>query len=456
MCKGEVCPLTMPKNILVLGAGRSATSLINYLLDQASRYDWLVVVADSDKDLAERKVGDRSHGKGTRLNVRNATQRRALVRESDVVISLLPVSLHHLVVSDCIQFKKHLITASYLSKEMIALDEQARHSGIMIMGEVGLDPGIDHMSSMRMIKQLKDSGHTVKSYRSYTGGLIAPENADNPWQYKFTWNPRNVVTAGKGTAQYMLDGKPKYVPPQRIFLEAGTVEVDPVGQLEAYVNRDSLQYRQHYGLDEVPTIIRYTLRYPGFCCGWQALVQLGWTDESYVISDVGRHTYAQLLESFLPADPHQSNLEIRMARFLGIEAKDPVMDKLRWLGIFSNEKVSTRSGSPADVLLDLLLRKWEMHDADRDMVVMHHALECEKDGKGKRVTSSLVMKGQDSPNTAMAKLVGLPLGIFAKLLLTGKIESRGVHLPVKREFYGPVLNELEELDVRFVESTEAV
>jgi len=446
------------KNILLLGAGRSATVLIDYLLEQATQQGWRLNVADIDLELAKRKVGNHPAGKALKLNVRNVPRRRELVRSADIVISLLPVQYHYLAVKDCVRFKKHLITASYLSKELLGLDTEARDLQILMMGELGLDPGIDHMSSMRIIQRLKASGHKIISYRSYTGGLIAPESIDNPWQYKFTWNPWKVVTAGKGTAQYLFNGQYKYIPNNRLFLHTHPLSVDGVGQLEAYINRDSLLYRDQYGLHDASTLIRFTLRYPGYSRAWHAFVQLGWTDDSYPILELGQFTYAKLLEAYLAAVPDGepgATREKRLASFLGITVDDPVMDKLRWLGIFSDERIHLKIGSPAEMLLDLLLRKWELKENDHDLVVMHHAIECERDGLRKKVTSSLVMKGEDSRRTAMAKLVGLPLGIFVKLMMLGKIESRGVHIPVMSEFYEPVLHELENYGVSFVEKEES-
>lgn len=447
------------KNILLLGAGRSATSLIHYLLDQASRYGWRVIVADMDLRLAERKVASHTHGQAVKLNVRNVPKRRELVKHADVVISLLPVQFHFLVVKDCLHFKKHLMTASYLSKEMIGLDAEARDLQIMMMGELGLDPGLDHMSAMRLTEKLKGTGHKITSFRSYTGGLISPESIDNPWKYKFTWNPWKVVTAGKGTAQYLFNGQYKYIPDNRLFLQTQSLTVEGAGELEAYINRDSLLYRDSYGLQDASTFIRFTLRYPGYCRAWHTFVHLGWTDDSYPILDIGRFTYAQLIESYLAAVPEgetSGTLEHRFASFLGVDEQGPEMEKLRWLGIFSQTPINLKIGSPAEMLLDLLLTKWELKKDDRDLVVMHHAIESERQGKRTKVTSSLVIKGDDSENTAMAKLVGLPLGIFVKLLMMGKIESRGVHIPVIGEFYEPVLKELEDYGVSFVESEESL
>lgn len=443
------------KKILIVGAGRSATALINYLLEQADAHGWQVVVADFDKELAERKVGKHPSGKALRLNVRNVPKRRELVAEADVVVSLLPVGLHYLIVRDCLKFKTHLVTASYLTNEMLGLDAEARDNAILMMGEMGLDPGIDHMSAMKTLAELRRGDRKITGFRSYTGGLIAPESIDNPWSYKFTWNPWNVVTAGKSTAQYLFNGNYKYIPYNRVFAQAHEVEVDGVGTLEAYINRDSLLYKSQYGLDNVPTLMRCTLRYPGYCKAWNALVQLGLTDDSYPIIDIGSFTYRKLVESYLaavPKDQVKNSTEERLRAFLASHADSDVLGRLEWLGLLDDERINLKNASPAEMLLDLLLRKWSLKDDDKDMVVMHHVFEYEEGNEQKQLTSTLLMKGENRSDTAMSRLVGLPLGIFVKLLMLGKIEARGVHIPVMSEFYEPVLEELEEKGVRFVET----
>lgn len=446
------------KDILILGAGRSATVLIKYMLDEAKRHNWQVIVADANKDLVEMKVGGHSHGKAVALDINNARRRQQLIADTDVVVSLLPVFLHYLVVKDCIRYKKHVVTASYLSNEMYGMEEEVRKAAIIMVGEMGLDPGLDHMSAMERIHRLRSEGNQLESFKSFTGGLIAPESVDNPWRYKFTWNPRNVVLAGQGTAQYLREGKFKYIPYNRVFRQTEYIHIDGVGELEAYANRDSLLYKSIYGLDNIPTLIRGTLRYPGFCRAWDALVRLGWTDDSYPIIDSEDLTYRGLVEAYLEGVWHQYpegyGLKKRLADFLKIDHQDEIIKKLDWLGIFEEKRIGLENASPAEILQALLLEKWTMQPVDRDMVVMqHHFIYKEKD-KRKRLLSSLVMKGEDAAQTAMSKLVGLPVGVFVKQIMLGRIETVGVHIPVIKDIYEPVLDEMAEHGVAFDEKEE--
>ena len=448
------------RNILVFGAGRSATVLIDYLLKEAQRHDWHVTVADADLTLARSKVNDHAKGEAVKINIKNASKRRHLIDNADVVISLLPVTLHYLVVKDCIKHKKHIVTASYLTREMYGLSAAIKDAEIIMLGEMGLDPGIDHMSAMEMIQKIKDQGGKITSFKSFTGGLIAPEYDDNPWHYKFTWNPRNVVLAGQGTSQFLLKGKKKYVPYNRVFLNTEEIDVPGLGKFEAYANRDSLFYQNIYGLEDIPTLIRGTFRAPGFCKAWNAFVKLGWTDDTYPIVNSENLTYREFLESYLfgamAEYPKGYSLHHRLADFLQLSVDDPVMEKLEWLGIFEEKKIALHNATPAMILLELLLQKWSLKEGDKDMVVMQHEFEYELRGKNIRLTSSMVIEGDDQQRTAMAKLVGLPLGIFVKLMLEGKIKKIGIHLPVIPEIYEPVMKELRTMDVKFVEEEREV
>ncbi len=437
-------------NILIFGAGRSATALIKYVLREAERHDWRVVVADFDLELARRKVNGHSHAKAVRLDVTKAKERRRLIEQADLVVSLLPAHLHILVAYDCLEFKKHLITASYVSNEMYRLSAEAVNKELIFLGEMGLDPGIDHMSARKTIASIQARGGKITAFRSSTGGLIAPESDDNPWHYKFTWNPRNVVLAGKGTAQYLYEGSLRYIPYYRLFKEHRSVSIPGLGVLEEYPNRDSLLYREAYGLEGIPTLIRGTLRYPGFCDAWHALVTIGLTDASFPIVDSDKLTYRQWLQAYVGR--HSSGtLEERMAALVGWPLDSEVMDRLRWLGLFSDERIRLAHGTPADLLEDLLLSKWCLKPEDKDLVVMHHEFEYELDGKKHRLTSTLKMKGENAHDTAMSRLVGLPLGIFAKLVMQGKIHAAGVNIPVIPEIYNPLLEELKEYGVHFEE-----
>ena len=444
-------------NILIIGAGRSATALINYVLEQAKTYNWFVTVADADHELAARKVNNHPNGRSTWLDATKVNDRRELIARADVVVSLLPAHLHLELAHDCLKLKKHLITASYISKQLYALGDEARERALIFMGEMGLDPGIDHMSGKQKIDEIKAKGGRLKSFKSYTGGLVAPENDDNPWHYKFSWNPRNVVLAGQGTAQYLEDGKLKYVPYNRIFSQATPVTIPGVeGEYEMYVNRDSLLYRDLYDLGPINNLIRGTIRYKGFSKAWDALVKLGLTDGSFPIFDSEEITYHELMDSYVSNNAVGSSVKEKVAYMIGEAIDSDVMKKLEWLGLFSKKKIRMKSATPALILENLLLEKWKLKDNEKDMVIMQHEFEYEINRQNRRLTSTLVMRGTDGNNTAMSRLVGLPIGIFVKQVMLGKINSIGVNIPVIKEVYEPVLEELKEYGVIFSEKDEAI
>jgi saccharopine dehydrogenase-like NADP-dependent oxidoreductase len=437
------------KNILVLGAGRSASSLIRYLLDNSTAQGWEVTVADISIEMAEKKTSKHKNSRAIGFDIANESERQKEMNVADIIISLLPPHLHHIAALECIRLKKNLVTASYVSSEIKALDKASKEAGIILLNETGLDPGLDHMSAMHIIDRIKKGGGEITGFRSFCGGLVAPESNDNPWGYKFTWNPRNVVMAGQGTAQLIEDKQYKYIPYNRLFIQTELISIAGYGSFEAYANRDSLSYRKHYDLENIPTIIRGTLRMPGFCKAWNAFVQLGWTDDSYSINASNKLTYCQLLEAYLP----KGNQAVRqkLADFLREKPDSEVMNKLEWLGIFEDNKIGLKDATPVQILQDLLERKWKLGEKDIDMIVMQHIFDFRQEGKNKRIISSLVVKGEDQVYTAMAKTVGLPLGIAAKLILNNKISSKGVRIPVMKEIYEPVLQELINYGISFKE-----
>ncbi|MBK8492259.1 MAG: saccharopine dehydrogenase NADP-binding domain-containing protein [Saprospirales bacterium] len=444
------------KNITILGAGRSATALIKYALKIAGEKGWNITVADSNLEMASKKVANHPNGRAVFLDANDTMERQNLLRQADLVISLLPPFMHPLVANDCVHLGRHLVNASYLSKELQQLDQVVREKGLTFMGEMGLDPGIDHMSAMQKIHEIRAKGGELTAFRSFTGGLIAPESDDNPWHYKFTWNPRNVVLAGQGTAQYLEEGMIKYIPYQRLFRRYNTIEVDGLGEYEVYANRDSLPYRELYDLQNIPNLLRGTIRVRGFCDAWNALAQIGLTDDTFTLSHTRNWTYSDWLESYCHKS-HPASLKERIARLLGEDTGSDVMQKLEWLGLFSQERIpDIKDPTPAMVLEDLLLKKWSLKPDDKDMIIMQHQFEYRLNGETRKLTSTLVMKGTDEHDTAMARLVGLPLGIFSKILLEGNIQCPGVHIPVMPEVYEPVLAELANHGVAFMDREEVL
>jgi len=439
------------KSILILGAGRSSSSLINYLLENAAAKGWEVTVGDFSENVAKEKVGTSPCGKAISFDINDEASSTGAVERADVVISMMPAHLHVMVAKLCLQLRKHLLNASYVTGEMKSFDEEARAKGLLFLNECGLDPGIDHMSAMQVIDRIKASGGTLVSFESFTGGLIAPEtDPENPWRYKFTWNPRNVVMAGQGTAKYLQNGSFKYIPYQQLFQRITHVTVPGFGEYEGYANRDSLKYLETYGLQNISTMLRGTLRNKGYCGAWNVLVQLGCCDDSYSMDGVDKLTHRGFLDTFLEGADHGS-IEKKISANFGLDASGEEMKRLQWSGLFSDELVGLQQGTPAQILEHILMKKWKLNDGDKDFIVMWHRFIYEQNGQKKEIQSYLTATGKDEIETAMAKTVGLPLAIAADLLIEGKISSRGVVIPTVKEIYEPVLATLRKFDIRFTE-----
>ena len=444
------------KSILVLGAGRSSSALIKYLLAHAEGGNWHVTVGDFNVRAAEERIKVSQNGTAIRFNIEEAQSCGEVVASSDVVISLLPADFHHKVAGLCLAYGKHLFNASYVSEKMQSFDKEAKEKGLLFMNECGLDPGIDHMSAMEIIEGIKTKGGKVLSFESFTGGLIAPEtDVDNPWRYKFTWNPRNVVMAGHGTAKFIQENQYKFISYQQLFSRTTPVHIPDYGNFEGYANRDSLKYMDTYGLRGVKTLLRGTLRNEGFCPAWNILVQLGCTDDSYMMENVGTMTHRDFINTFLPYDDKEMVEGKLLARF-GLDGAGPEMLRLKWSGFFDTELVGLTAGTPAQVLEHILNKRWKLAPQDKDMVVMWHRFVYQLGGKAHEIQSHIIMQGDDAVDTAMAKGVGLPLGIAAKLFLEGKISQRGVCIPVSKELYGPLLEELKSLGIHASEVERAL
>ncbi|WP_187262755.1 saccharopine dehydrogenase family protein [Pontibacter beigongshangensis] len=442
----------MTKKILLLGAGRSAAALINYLLENAPAEGWAITIGDVQVEHLQTTVAPLPFARAMVLEVQQPEQLAVEVGKADVVISLLPAAFHEVVAKECLRQGKHLLTASYVSPEIQSLHEEALQKNMLILMESGLDPGLDHMSAMAALQQIRQKGGRLLSFKSFTGGLVAPESDNNPWHYKFTWNPRNVVLAGQGTARYIQNGEYKYIPYHQLFRRTERVEVAGYGTFEGYANRDSLSYRKLYNLQDIPTMLRGTLRREGYCAAWHVFVQLGMTDDSYQLDNTTNLTNRSFLESFLPpAAATGAGLPQRLSWYLGIPEDGEIMQKLAWLELFEDKPIALPNATPAQVLEQLLKEKWRLAPGDKDMIVLQHQFVYEMAGEQHELTSSLVVTGEDEVQTAMAKTVGLPIGIVAKLLLQGKITKRGVAIPVDQELYEPVLAELKQYGINFTE-----
>lgn len=440
------------KTILVIGAGLSSSSLIRYFLQNAEQENWEIRVVDQDKELVKRKLGGHPRGVALAFNALDPVERRPEIEKADLVISMLPARFHIDVARDCIELRTNLITPSYVSPEMKALHEEAEKAGIIILNEIGVDPGIDHMSAKKVIDEIEAKGGKLTIFESFTGGLVAPESDDNPWNYKFTWNPRNVVLAGQGgAAKFIQEGKYKYIPYTKLFRRTEIIELEELGKFEGYANRDSLSYRSVYKLDDIPTIFRGTLRRKGFCRAWDIFVQLGATDDSYVIEGSEKMTYREFINSFLPYNENDS-VELKLRHYLKIDLDDTLWDKLVWLDIFSRDKiVGIKNATPAQALQKILEEKWALKEEDKDMIVMYHKFVYLLDGEHREVVSYMANIGEDRTYTAMSNTVGLPAAICGRMILNGTIALKGVQIPIYPEIYNPVLQELEEYGVAFTE-----
>jgi saccharopine dehydrogenase-like NADP-dependent oxidoreductase len=438
------------RKILLIGAGKSSSFLVKYLSDHSKAENWEIIVADADKKHAEVITAKHPNCTPISFNATDEKEREQYIKDSDIVISLLPASLHGIIALDCIKFRKHLVTASYTGADIKELNKEAKNAGVLILTEMGLDPGIDHMSAKKLIDEISDDGGKVTVFKSYCGGLVAPESDDNPWNYKISWNPRNVVLAGQGTSRYLENNQIHYVPYNRLFSQTEKIKVPGEGSYDAYVNRDSLKYIEPYGLGKADTIIRGTLRHKGYCKKWNTLVGLGITDDSFIIDDATELTYKQFMQSFLPS---KVEFEEFLWKNFEIEKGDKEYKAIEWVGLLSDEKIGLTYVTPAQILQKLLEKKWKLKAKDKDMVVMYHELHATKGKKDIIIQSSLEIKGENQQYTAMAKTVGLPLAIAARLILNGKIEARGVQIPVLKEIYQPVLAELETYGIKFKEKT---
>jgi len=440
------------RNILIIGAGRSATSLIRYLLDRSHTEELFITIGDLSIQAAQKFTDGHPNGRAILLDIFNEPQRREAVEASDLVISMLPPRLHIEVAKDCIEFAKHLVTASYVSDQMQMLDTKAKAKGLVFMNEIGLDPGIDHMSAMQVIDRVRDNGGKMLLFESFTGGLIAPESDTNLWNYKFTWNPRNVVVAGQGgAAEFIQEGHYKYIPYHRLFRRTEFINIEDHGKFEVYANRNSLKYQWVYGLEDILTLYRGTIRRVGFSKAWNMFVQLGMTDDDYTLPNSENLSYRDFVNSFLPYSPTDS-VELKLRHGLKIDQDDLMWGKLEELDIFNSEKkIGIKDATPARALQKILMDKWTLEDDDKDMIVMYHKFGYELDGVKKQIDSNMVIVGEDQTHTAMAKTVGLPVAMAALRILNGEITTPGVQLPIAKEVYEPILKELEGFGIIFKE-----
>lgn len=440
------------RKILVIGSGKSTSYLLKYLSDNAEKENWSVTIADLKPNNIQPYVASNPKVKIISFDVTKPEEREQFICDTDIVISMLPAFMHTMVAKDCLRLRKHLVTASYISDELKQMESAVKKAGLIFMNEIGLDPGIDHMSAMKIIDSMKAEGLEITAFESFTGGLVSPESEkDNPWKYKFTWNPRNVVVAGQGPAvKFIQEGKYKYIPYHKLFRRTEYLEIEGYGRFQGYANRDSLKYMDMYGLNNVKTFFRGTLRRPGFCRAWDMFVQLGLTDDSYIMEDSENMTFRDFINSFLAYDVSDS-VELKVQHYLNIDQDSDLMEMLEYLDLFKRIRVGLKNVTPAQILQHILERKWSLSHDDKDMVIMLHKIDFIEANHKKQMQSSMVVTGENQIYTSMAKTVGLPVAIASKLILNGVIKTAGVLLPLDKEVYEPLLKELKNYDISFKE-----
>lgn len=442
----------MARKILVIGAGKSTSYLLDYFLENAVSEDLQVTIADLSPELLPEALRNNERTRVVALDIFEDKARQAAISDADIVVSMLPARHHIIIAQDCLAQGKHLVTASYVSKEMKSMDKAVKEAGLVFMNEVGLDPGIDHMSAMKVIDSIRERGGKMLLFESFTGGLVAPESDNNLWNYKFTWNPRNVVLAGQGgAAKFIQEGTYKYIPYHKLFRRTEFMEIEGYGTFEAYANRDSLDYREAYGLQDILTLYRGTIRRVGFSKAWNMFVQLGMTDDSYSVENSEGMSYREFTNLFLPYSPTDT-VELKLRHYLKIDQDDIMWGKLVELNLFDPKKtIRLKNASPAQMLQQILEDNWTLGEQDKDMIVMYHKFGYSLEGRKKQIDANMVVIGENRSHTAMSKTVGLPVAMATLLILNGKISTPGVQIPISREVYTPILTQLESQGVIFRE-----
>jgi len=438
------------KKILLFGAGRSSVFLIEYLLKACKAYHWTLTISDQNTDHLSSSILENSFQTIVNIDITDTVQLNSHILKHDFIISMLPATFHIIIATECLKCNKAFANASYVTDELKSLEKDIISKGLLFAGELGLDPGLDHMSALETIHRLKDQGARILSFKSFTGGLVAPESDDNPWHYKISWNPRNIILAGKGMAQFKLDNQLVYIPYQQLFRRIWELNIPGMGVYDGYANRDSLHYEELYGLQDIPTLVRGTLRYRGFCEAWDVFVQSGMTSEDIKI-DTDLYSIREIFAMFFQSMDSSVNIQEIIQRSTGKLINKETADMFLWLDPLSEIKLKMSYLTPAEILEELLIRKWKLNDADKDMVIMQHIFEYSLNGHNYQLRSTLKDIGINSTKTSMARLVGLPLAIYVKNYLLGRIKDIGFKIPVEKQFYEPILNELKDEGIWFSE-----
>ncbi len=433
------------QKVLILGAGMVVKPIVTYLLEKG----YHVTVATRTKSKAETMIGSHKNGNAIAWTVDDAAALTEMIASHDLTVSLLPWTHHIMVAEQCIRLKKNMVTTSYVKPAMQALDSAAKDAGIIILNELGLDPGIDHMGAMRIIDHVHGKGGKIEEFYSICGALPAPEAAGNPFKYKFSWSPKGVVMAGNNDGNYLRHGKKVYIPTEDLFKNPLSVNFPQVGKLDIYPNRDSMPYIQLYGIPETQTMMRGTFRYPGWCESIDAMKALKLiTSDQY---DFTGKTYADFVAILIGAES-SDDIRRKVAAYLKIDWKAYALDAIEWLGLFSNESMNRGVDTPFEITSDLMIAKMELGREERDMVVMQHVfLASYPNGKQEVIKSSMLDFGTLATDTAVARTVALPAAIGVEMILKGEITEKGVHIPVIPGIYNPILDRLEDMNIKMVE-----
>jgi saccharopine dehydrogenase (NADP+, L-glutamate forming) len=434
----------MSKRILVLGAGKSATVLIQYLQKQAIEHNWYIVLADSDINLANKKWNHAKNGHAVGFDIQNEQERANYINDVDIVVSMLPATLHYLVAIDCLKYLKSLFTASYVDDNLRKLVPELEEKKLLFLCEMGLDPGIDHMSAMELIHRIQNKGGVITDFKSHCGGLIAPESDNNPWHYKISWNPKNIILAGKAGALFLEDGTTKEMNYATLFVNAPKVHIPNYGYLSYYPNRNSLTYIDTYGLKSATNFKRTTLRNSQFCQGWAAIIQLGLTTENTII-----RTPNDTIQSWFNNHLNENQLAEIYQRLL---LDNDLKTQIQFLNFDSRDTIPLSFNTNASILQWILEAKWKLDANDKDLVIMLHEISYVLDNKNYEVKSSMIVKGENVEITAMAKTVGLPLAMAVCAFLKGEIALTGLQIPTHPSIYKPILKSLENEGIYFDET----